>query len=364
MNILIDIGTFDPKIGASNDMLDLSYYSNAEKISFFVTGNIDTKYTPTLLKKGLKVIAGSSKPYARSVLPFYLISVLVWVFRLKKYKIDLVHINYISWGPSLALAARLCGIPIVARAGGKYDLRNKTTTWVSQYIANCHEQAINQLNSPLKDRVNVVGDLLDVDRISRDREKKTDIFQHVNEAIKIVFVGQISKRKGIQILLEAFKRLPSSAHLYLIGGDWATQGFAQEIQTMLEGESSKKRVHVHNHRSDAVSIINQCDIFVLPSLSEARPRVILEAMSLGKCIVSTKVGGIPGMITHGDTGLLAEAGNVDSLYAELQLVVEGQELRRALGSNAEQYASKHLDPKQTAINYYRVYKKAINKVNN
>jgi glycosyltransferase involved in cell wall biosynthesis len=360
MNVLIDIGDFDPKVGASNDMLDLAYYSQDNDVNFLVTGNITKEHNPLFELKGLKIISGKSVSLSRLALPLYFFSALFWLLQLKRYKIDVIHINYISWGPSLAYAAKMLNIPIVARAGGAYNLKNKSIGWVSQYIANCHEQASNQLNSPLKERVNVVGDLVDVDRISRDRVKQSDIFNTAENVINIVYVGQISQRKGLHILIEAFKELPENVHLYLVGGDWSAEGFPQEIKAALVDSTCQDRVHFNDHRTDAVSIINQSDIFILPSLSEARPRVILEAMSLGKCIISTKVGGIPDMIAHNSTGLLAEGNNANDLYEQLARATSDKALRKVLGSNAEQYAAKKLNPVTTANNYRVVYQKAIN----
>ncbi len=362
MNVLIDIGDFDPKVGASNDMLDLANYSQDDDINFFVTGNITKEHYPILKAKGLKVITGTSIPFSRLALPIYLSNMLFWLLQFKRYQIDVLHINYISWGPSLGLAAKILKLPIVARAGGAYELKNKSVAWVGQYVANCHEQASHQLESPLKERVNIVGDLVDIDRIERDRVKQSDVFDKNEKVINIVYVGQISERKGLHILVEAFKKLSSNIHLYMVGGDWQAPGFPQKIKAMLQDADCKNRVHLINHCTDAVSIINQSDVFILPSLSEARPRVILEAMSLGKCIISTKVGGIPDMITNHETGLLAEGNNVTELYTQMQLATSDDTLRKKLGDNAAAFAKINLNPIKTANNYRTVYKKAITEI--
>jgi len=362
MNVLIDIGDFDPKVGASNDMLDLAHYSQNNDTNFFVTGNIDKAHYPIFKAKGLKIISGRNIPFSRSALPIYFFSMLYWLFQLKRYQIDVIHINYISWGPSLAFASRLFNLPIVARAGGEYSIENKSVKWVSQYVANCHEQASHQLESPLKSKVNVVGDLVDIDRIARDRVKHSDVFSATEKQINILYVGQISERKGLHILVKAFQEMSNDVHLYLVGGDWKVPGFPQEIKSMLDKLECKNRVHLINHRTDAVSLINQSDIFILPSLSEARPRVILEAMSLGKCIISTKVGGIPDMISHRETGLLAEGNDVASLAEQMLLATDDSSLRETLGKNAAQYAETNLSPVKTATSYRKVYQNAINEM--
>ncbi|MCY2924869.1 MAG: glycosyltransferase family 4 protein, partial [Planctomycetota bacterium] len=102
-----------------------------------------------------------------------------------------------------------------------------------------------------------------------------------------------------------------------------------------------------------------CDVFVLPSLSEARPRVVIEAMILGKCVVATRTGGLPSLIEEGVTGVLVPPGDVAALASVLDDVIRDGARRRELGMAAQRRAAVAFDPRATVRNYLREYTRAL-----
>jgi len=75
----------------------------------------------------------------------------------------------------------------------------------------------------------------------------------------------------------------------------------------------------------------QYDLFVLPTLpGEGIPRVLLEAMSAGLPIVTTRVAGIPGLVMHGANGLLVEQPTAEALAGEMGRIIRDRSLRRGL----------------------------------
>jgi glycosyltransferase involved in cell wall biosynthesis len=93
----------------------------------------------------------------------------------------------------------------------------------------------------------------------------------------------------------------------------------------LTGSLNQQAVRAHFARAD---------IFVLASLAEGIPVVLMEAMSSGVPCVSTPVNGIPELIQHGRTGLLATPGDVESLTTQLRRLIQEPELRRSLAEAA------------------------------
>ena len=75
------------------------------------------------------------------------------------------------------------------------------------------------------------------------------------------------------------------------------------------------------------------DVFVLPSLSEGFPLVILEALASGVPVVATPVGGIPDVLTSGSNALLVEPGNVDELAEAITRILSDDTLRQNLINN-------------------------------
>jgi glycosyltransferase involved in cell wall biosynthesis len=97
----------------------------------------------------------------------------------------------------------------------------------------------------------------------------------------------------------------------------------------------ENRVIMQPFRQDVPDVLAAADIFVLPSLWEVFPIALLEAMSMGKAVIATNVGGTPEMVTHDGNGVLID---VDNLKAELTLqlrrVCEDQSFRQHLSANA------------------------------
>jgi glycosyltransferase involved in cell wall biosynthesis len=265
-----------------------------------------------------------------------------------------VHLNYVGYGPSLACAAWLCGIPVVARAGRYYVARSRGSAWIAAYLANCDAQAADLLRSPLADRVVVVGDLLRPERL--DIPAIRDIPPCRPGALRILFLGQLVQRKGIAVLVEAFARVRAHADLLLVGGDWNQPGYPQQIGDLIHRLALGDRVRLENHREDAGALLLSSDIFVLPSYEEARPRTIIEASLLGVPVIASATGGIPSMVEDGVTGLLVPPGDVDALAKAIESLAANENLRRQFAENARARAERDCRPEETARRYLAVYR--------
>src|SRR5262249_23766915 len=155
-----------------------------------------------------------------------------------------VHLNYPGYAPSLALAARLCGIPVVCRAGGDFNPRNRANHWVRAYVANCGPHAGALLNSPLADKVYVVGDLFRTERLTEPPHTIRPLPLRQQGRPRFLFLGQLVERKGITVLVEAFSRMRADADLLLVGGNWEEPGYPRTVRDQLERLSLVGRVHL------------------------------------------------------------------------------------------------------------------------
>jgi glycosyltransferase involved in cell wall biosynthesis len=153
---------------------------------------------------------------------------------------------------------------------------------------------------------------------------------------EILFLGLVGDRKGVFDLIPAFAavhRDHPSARL-IIGGN---------------GEIERAKLcALENGVSDAVELVGWTDgpakaallaragMFVLPSHNEGLPMSVLEAMSNGLPVISTRIGGIPELITDGVDGILIESGDVDGLAAALADLLSNAALRDRLGIAARE----------------------------
>ena len=354
--VLLEVFSSDPRIGAVNDALDLAHYGEALGMRFIICGRIDDQLASLARKEGMRVVQARSRMIGKRDVLLYAASVLGWIVRLLTLRPDVVHLNYAGYGPSLACAARMLRIPIVVRAAATYDARNLLNKWADLHVANGRAHGEALLASPLEPRVRITGDLFRPERLQRGQPERP--IPARAGAVRFLFLGQLTERKGLAVLVDAFARLRADADLLLVGGDWQSPGFPQQILNRLHQSGLAARVHRENHRGDIAALLEDCDVFVLPSLSEARPRVIIEAMCMGRPVVASRVGGVPEIVEDGITGLLVPPDDPAALADALRRLAESADLRLELGRQGRIRAERDFHPERTVERYLAAYREA------
>ena len=97
------------------------------------------------------------------------------------------------------------------------------------------------------------------------------------------------------------------------------------------------------------------DIFVLPSRSEGFGRVNLEAMAMGKPVISTNVGGIPEVVLDGVTGILVPPGNSKDLAHAIMRLLNDYELRESIGKQGRRRVEEHFTLQAHAQRIEEIY---------
>ena len=114
-------------------------------------------------------------------------------------------------------------------------------------------------------------------------------------------VARLAESKGQRELIRAFAELASkhpTAQLWLVGKDQQTNGrFEAELRSLAEALGISGQTEFWGHVEDVQALMQRMTVFVLPSLTEALPVVLLEAMSLGVPVIATDVAGVPEIIT-------------------------------------------------------------------
>ncbi len=146
-------------------------------------------------------------------------------------------------------------------------------------------------------------------------------------------MGRLSAEKAFNHLIDATHRLLKSGldvELWIAG-----EGDARpDLQKLIKARHLEDRIRLLGFCDDTVEFYHGLDMFVLSSLREGLPNVVLEAMSMGLPVVSTQVAGIPKLVSDGVNGLLCPAGNVDLLTAAMQKVARDKLLREQLSQAA------------------------------
>ena len=158
-------------------------------------------------------------------------------------------------------------------------------------------------------RASVIYNGIDADEYRPD--PRTDALERHGidpERPSVVFVGRITRQKGLTHLLDAAAAIDPAAQLVLCAGAPDTPEIAAEIAAKLDGVREARGnvlwIEEMLPKLDVIQILSHATVFACPSIYEPMGIVNLEAMACGSAVVATAVGGIPEVVEDGVTGLL------------------------------------------------------------
>ncbi|MBH07424.1 MAG: glycosyl transferase family 1 [Phycisphaeraceae bacterium] len=194
------------------------------------------------------------------------------------------------------------------------------------------------------ERLSLVFNAIDESRFKRhhppDQARLRLQYQVPPGRVVMGAVGRLSTEKGFCLLIRAVHALVERGlDLELwIAGEGDQRG---DLEDMVERYDLAGRVRLLGFVEDTISLYHALDLFVLSSLREGLPNVVLEAMSMHVPVVVTQVGGVGDLIQHEQTGLICTAGELDALIEACQRLVTDKTLRRRLAMAGRKAIESH-----------------------
>jgi glycosyltransferase involved in cell wall biosynthesis len=144
----------------------------------------------------------------------------------------------------------------------------------------------------------------------------------------LLFVGDIRRGKGVEVLLRAYGDMASQVPLVLIGRLGAD--FSSNLPPNVHLLQSWPHAAI-------MSAWSRCSIALVPSIVlDACPTVALEAMAMGRPVVASRIGGLPDIVDHGKTGFLVTPGDTLTLQKAIRRLLDDRALREGMGDLAKQ----------------------------
>ena len=282
--------------------------------------------------------------------------------KIREKKYALIHSHFISDAAFFNPVTRNIQIPKLASAYG-YDVSEFPHRYFGlgkKYL----KKAFDEYDLILAMSEDMKNDLLEIGC----PEHKIEIHYHgINTAMfnndhrsyedqeiyNLISVGTVCEKKGQHLVIEALNILVNALNVknirYRIVG---TGPYDEIVRKKVNEYHLSPYVHFYGHVShgnELVELYERADIFIHPCIvdshrgKEGIPGVIVEAMSNGLPVITTKHAGIPSVISDGFNGLLTDEKNVDQIVAEIQRLIRSETLRTSLGNSARTYAMEHLD---------------------
>ncbi|MBI2026631.1 MAG: glycosyltransferase family 4 protein, partial [Deltaproteobacteria bacterium] len=161
-------------------------------------------------------------------------------------------------------------------------------------------------------------------------------------ALLIGWVGRLAPIKNIFMFLNVAKTVHSlhkEVHFIIIGDG----NMRAQVQEWIDREGLQQKIHILGFRSDLPNIYHSLDIVTLTSLNEGTPVSLLEACACSKPVVATRVGGIEDIISHGETGYLANGDDEESFSNSLLKLIQNPSKRHQMGRNGQKRTLQHYD---------------------
>jgi starch synthase len=278
---------------------------------------------------------------------------------------DLVHSH--TWYANFAglTAKRLHGVPHVVTAHSLEPLRPwkaeqlgggyRLSSWAERSAFEDADAVIAVSEGMRRDilrsypsidpaRVEVVYNGIDLDEWRPNDDHAAVRALGVDpERPSIVFVGRITRQKGLPYLLRAARRLPQGVQLVLCAGAPDTPEIMAEVTALVDELRAEREgvvwIDRHLPRAELTALLTAATTFVCPSVYEPLGIVNLEAMACGAAVVGTATGGIPEVVDDGVTGVLvpieqAEDGTGTPLDPERFVTDLAEALTRVVGDPA------------------------------
>lgn len=182
----------------------------------------------------------------------------------------------------------------------------------------------------------------------------------------ILFTGRILKDKGVLDLINAFKLLPekikSKTTLRLLGDEDLENPSYIKIQD-LKKTLEKDRIEWYGYSDLIKEELEQCDIYCLPSYREGLPKSIVEAMAIGRPIVTTNAPGCDDCVVEGYNGFKIDSGNVKDLSLVLLKLLKNDSLCLSMGHNSRKFFKKYFTLEIVISKTFDLYDKLLENQN-
>lgn len=178
------------------------------------------------------------------------------------------------------------------------------------------------------------------------------------EDLVITFTGRIERLKGQRYLIDACGRLREALKNFyvLLVGKISDLSYFEECKQRAVELGIQDKVIFTGHKDTVSHILADTDIFVSPSLFEAFPRSVLEAMGAGKPVILTDVGGCPEAVEEGISGFVVKAKDSTSLGDRITRLAKDPKMRKGMGDSAKMRAEMMFGIDQNVRETERVYK--------
>ena len=285
-----------------------------------------------------------------------------------RYKIQVVNIHY----PNdcfcyFALCRWMLSLKVVVSAHGADFFPDGKPRCSYTYASKLLLRASDRVVTPslaylrdfggvfprLKERLTFIHNGVDLDEL---RRPETDTISPCGEKPYVLCIAQHVQKKGLDVLLHAFKRLQRQGlpHKLVLVGDGPLRPLLEDLAQSL-GIGRGVAFLGKKGRAEVTALLYGCEIVVLPSRSEPFGIALIEGMACGKPVVASKIGGIPEIIEDGKNGILVEPDNPTALADALLTILTDGKLAAIIANHGQATVHGRFTVERTGAAYEKLF---------
>jgi glycosyltransferase involved in cell wall biosynthesis len=282
-----------------------------------------------------------------------------------KYQIDIIHTD----GPRntfyAGIAAKVKNIPLIWHVRvSNHDRYDRILTKLSSRIILVADTLRSRFKINSNDKKFVtIHNGVDLDKFRTQEHEKLvrQRYNIDNNELLISVAARIERPKGQKYLIEACGKLKNrikSFHI-LLAGEITDNSYMNDCSKMAIKFGIHDRVIFAGPLNNINQVLNETDIFVLPSLFEAFPRSIIEAMAAGIPVIATDVGGNTEAIENNVSGLIIPSRDSNALAEKIYLLGQNPKLRLKIGAEARNRAIKFFGIRENVKKTEDIYRELL-----
>lgn len=311
-----------------------------------------------------------SKPFAESAAPLriggYLLYQLTLALLLLQHRRDLDIVLFRGFGQLIPLlAAKVAGAITVTRVAGVASYHYQSDASLGEKFLNEALEAIQTIMCELTDVLTVASpSIVEFAEIGAYEQKTVcwqfQFYDLEQFAVTVPFperdqtvghVGQLSDLKGSTDFARAICAVGQGDDVAArVVGDGPKRDKVKEIFRACDADA------VYTGRVDREQVpaeLNQLQLLVLPSRTEGMPKIVIEAMACGTPVLATSVGGIPDVVTDGETGFLLDDTDPDMIATRVAEILDRDDLQR-VSAAARAHVEDHVSYRSAVEEYHEL----------
>jgi glycosyltransferase involved in cell wall biosynthesis len=280
---------------------------------------------------------------------------------LKVHHIDVMYIHHLAAFPYALAASRLLSIPHVVAVRNIYSKKSryrKLKLHLADNILAASAFMLNEVNGSFGKENGagrfVVHNGIDIAAFlsSSTTHAIPERFRPPEGNVVVGMVSAMDRNKNPQFLLNVARRIVDvqPGVSFLFAGRFPDPEYEKETNALVESLGLQDHVIFAGHQKEISPFFAAFDILAHPSPERPEPfgLVLIEAMAHGKPIVASKLGGIPEIVTHNQTGILCEPNNQQKFAQALLKLIREPQLRRKMGRQGAKSVQENFSIQKTA----------------